>query len=135
MTPSLSAFLSKVIRFAFVGVLGTLLYAGIAFGLEYAGFPVFWAHVIASGISLLASYIGQKTFTFGVYGQHREMGLRFTLATAGLVATQSVLVFGLSWAGVESHIVLLISTLFYPPSSFLVHTFWTFRPRTDGLRD
>lgn len=127
-----SDFLGKVVRFGLVGLLGTLLYAGLAFGLEHAGLPVLWAHIIASAISLIASYMGQKIFTFGVRSQHREMGPRFALATAGLVTVQSVLVFGLSRAAVDPQLVLTASTVFYPPSSFLIHTFWTFRPPTDG---
>ncbi len=133
MRPALNDFLGKVIRFGLVGVLGTLLYAGLAFGLEHAGLAVFWSHIISSAISLCASYLGQKRFTFGVRGQHREMGLRFILATAGLVTAQSLLVFALSKAGVEARLVLLASTLFYPPSSLLVHTFWTFRQRASDM--
>lgn len=127
MKPSLPIFLGKMLRFGLVGVLGTLLYAGLAFGLQHGGIPVFWAHVFASAISLAASYAGQKVFTFGVRGQHRAMGLRFAIATAGLVTVQSALVFALSRCGLPAHQVLLASTLYYPPASFLTHTFWTFR--------
>ena len=123
------AFLSRVVRFAIVGIAGTLLYAGLAFGLEHAGVPVFFAHAVASAISLAASYLGQKIFTFQIRGQHREMGARFVIATALLVSTQSAIVFVLDQAGVDPRIVLLISTLFYPPASFILHTFWTFRAR------
>lgn len=121
------AFLSRVVRFAIVGVAGTLLYASLAFGLEFSGVQVFFAHAVASGISLAASYLGQKIFTFGIRGQHRQMGTRFAVATALLVATQSILVLSLDHAGIDPSIVLLASTLFYPPASFLLHTFWTFR--------
>lgn len=125
----LRAFLSRVVRFAIVGVAGTLLYATLAFGLEYGGVPVFWAHIVASAISLAASYLGQKIFTFQIRGQHRQMGTRFLIATALLVATQSALVYVLDRAGVEARLVLMASTLYYPPASFLLHTFWTFQVR------
>lgn len=127
MNFGLRFFLGRVLRFGLVGVLGTLLYAGVAFGLERAGLPVFSAHVLASAISLAASYVGQKIFTFNVRGQHRKMGFRFAVATAGLVAVQSTIVFVLSRSDVPPQLVLLAGTLFYPPASFLIHTFWTFR--------
>lgn len=122
--PSLVA---KLVRFGLVGVGGTLLYAGLAFLLEGAGMPLFWAHAMASAISLAASYLGQKILTFNIRGRHREMGARFALATAGLVLVQSIGVFLLAQSGINAQLTLLASTLFYPPASFLTHTFWTFR--------
>lgn len=123
-------FLARVVRFAIVGIVGTLLYAVLAFGLEHGGVQVFWAHVTASAISLTGSYLGQKIFTFQIRGQHRQMGPRFLIATAFLVATQSALVYSLDLAGVDAGLVLLASTFYYPPASFLLHTFWTFQART-----
>jgi len=121
------AFLTRVLRFAAVGVMATLLYAALAFGLEASGLAVFHAHIIASGISLIASYLGQKIFTFGVRNQYRKTGVRFAAATALLVCTQSAIVLLLDRYGVSPGLVLLTSTLFYPPASFLIHNFWTFR--------
>lgn len=129
MRQSWRAMFGTLIRFGFVGALGTLLYAGLAFALEGAGAPLYWAHAVASAISLIASYLGQKVVTFGIRGQHRKMGVRFILATAMLVSIQSALVVFLSRSGLAPQLILLASTFFYPPASFLMHTFWTFRSK------
>lgn len=120
-------FLTRVMRFAAVGVMATLMYAALAFGLEASGMAVFHAHGIASGISLIASYLGQKIFTFGVRSQYRKTGLRFAAATAFLVCAQTAIVLLLDQFGSSPGLILLTSTLFYPPASFLLHNFWTFR--------
>ncbi len=114
-------------RFLVVGIAGTALYAALAFGLKWTGMPVFWAHAIASAVSLVASYYGQKIFTFQISGDHARRGPRFIIATGILVTVQSGMVFLMDGLGLDPNITLTASTLFYPPSSYLIHTFWTFR--------
>ncbi len=46
-----------------------------------AGVHIIVAHAIAYVVSILASYIGQKIFTFGVRGEHKRLGPRFVAAT------------------------------------------------------
>lgn len=121
----------QLARFALVGVGGTLLYAVIALSLKAWGLPVFACHAVASAISLVVSYFGQKIFTFGIAGDHARRGARFFVATAILVVLQSSLVIALGQLDVSSNLTLIASTLFYPPASYLMHTFWTFRK--DGV--
>lgn len=120
-------FLVRTLRFLFVGLAGTAIYAGFAFGLAGAGVQVLWSHSIAYIISILASYFGQKVFTFQIRGNHSRNGPRFVIATIALAVTQFALVAALNVARVPETWTLLASTLFYPPASFMVHTFWTFR--------
>jgi putative flippase GtrA len=120
-------FAVQTLRFLVAGLAGTAIYAGCAFGLAGAGVSVLWAHSIAYIASILASYFGQKIFTFQIRGDHRRNGPRFVIATIALAATQFALVAGLNAARLPETWTLLASTLFYPPASFLVHTFWTFR--------
>ncbi|MFH1518463.1 MAG: GtrA family protein [Pseudomonadota bacterium] len=117
----------RILRFAIVGIGGTLLYAGLAFGGLALGWPLMIAHTVAYAISLFASYLGQKIFTFGIRGEHRRNGTRFMIATVILASIQALLVWGLDSLGVPEKLTLLASTLYYPPASFLLHTFWTFR--------
>lgn len=114
-------------RFAAVGVAGTLLYAVLAFGFNAGGLPIMVSHGVASALSLIASYFGQKLITFRISGEHVKRGSRFFVATALLVTVQSTMVFVLDRVGVPQNLTLLISTLYYPPASYLIHTFWTFR--------
>ena len=122
-------FIAKAIRFAGVGLIGSAIYAGLAFGSVVAGLDILFAHTIALTISLLASYVGQKIFTFGVRGGHQRTGPRFAIATAGLVSVQYLLVLGFQAVGPSDYVTLWVSTLFYPPASFLIHTFWTFKAK------
>lgn len=121
------AFIARTFRFAIVGIASTIIYAALAFGLLAAGFATLWAHSIAYVISILASYAGQKVFTFGIRGQHRRNMPRFIIATIGLAVTQFLLVALLEFLKVDPRITLAISTLYYPPASFVVHNLWTFR--------
>ena len=119
--------LGELVRFTAVGLAGTALYAIIAFSMNAFHFSPIAAHGVASAISLVFSYLAQKAFTFRVKGNHRRTGPRFLIATALLVFLQTMLVVLLNWAEVPERATLLASTLFYPPASYLMHTFWTFR--------
>lgn len=120
-------FLMRTARFVLVGIGGMLIYAACAYGLLFARTPIMTAHIVAYGVSLLASYLGQKIFTFGIRGNNRRNLPRFVIATAAIASVQLVLVAGLEHAGIDPKLTLLASTLYYPPASFLVHNLWTFR--------
>lgn len=119
--------LMQLLRFLIVGLAGTALYALLAFGLIWIAAPLFLSHAIASVISLIASYFGHKSFTFQIAGDHARRGPRFILATVMLVTAQSGLVLLLDRFGLDPNLTIAASTLFYPPSSYLLHTLWTFR--------
>lgn len=121
-------FIQRAMRFGLVGILATIIYAIIAFGGVHFGLSAVTAHIIGYVISLAASYYGQKSFTFDIQSQHREYGPKFIIATIFLAGTQFLLVYGLAnYTQVQDYIILAISTVYYPPASFLVHTFWTFK--------
>ena len=117
----------EVLRFAAVGIAGTLMYAIVAFAGVGLGAKAFPAHVIASASSLVFSYAGQKIFTFRIKGGHRRLGPRFVIATLIVVALQTLIVWTLSRIGVSADLTLLAGIVFYPPASYIIHTFWTFR--------
>jgi putative flippase GtrA len=119
----------EIIRFGLVGLTGTLIYAAIAYGLSWNGVPVLYAHIIGTAVSLVASYLGQKLFTFRVRGGHRRAGVRFVVGTAIVVAGQSLVVWLLDQSGFRPDLALLAGIVFYPPASYLIHSFWTFRPK------
>ena len=98
----------------------------------YLGGEVIQVHVVAYLVSVLASYIGQKFYTFGIIDQNRKYGARFILANLVLMVTQLALVIGLVLhSPLNGYAVLTVSALYFPAASFLIHTFWTFRaPKT-----
>jgi putative flippase GtrA len=120
-------FLVRTARFVLVGIAGTLIYAVCAYGMLFSNLSVLTAHIIAYGVSLLASYIGHKIFTFGIRGDNRRNLFRFVTATAVIALVQLGLVAGLEHARIDPKLTLLISTFYYPLASFLVHNLWTFR--------
>jgi putative flippase GtrA len=124
-----SGAVARLVRFVAVGLVATATYLGLSLALTGAGWSVEAAHVVALVISLIVSYAGQKLFTFQVSGNHRRFGVRFVIATAGIVATQFALVSGLKSAGFGSMVIFGISSLYYPVASYVAHSLWTFRQR------
>ena len=117
----------KLMRYGLVGVICTLIYLLIGYAGTLAGLGVGLSHTIAVIISLIASYVGQKVFTFRVSDQHARYGTRFLIATGGIVLAQFVLVFALREAGIAPLLIFLASSLFYPVASLILHWSWTFR--------
>ncbi|MEM9150719.1 MAG: GtrA family protein, partial [Cyanobacteria bacterium P01_F01_bin.3] len=115
--------------------MATLLYAVISFAGVFFGLSAVMAHIIAYAISVAVSYFGQKSYTFGIQSQHRQFGPKFIIATAFLAGSQFLLVYGLAtYSTLQDYFILSLSTLYYPPASFLVHTFWTFKRRVSELK-
>lgn len=127
--PSRRESMYQLARFILVGLSGTLVYAGVAYGLLWNGADTIIAHAAGTAISLAVSYLGQKIFTYQIAGRHKEAGVRFIAATAIVMTAHAALVFLLNSAGINANLVLLAGILFYPPASYLIHTFWTFRLR------
>lgn len=125
------AFVFRGLRFAGVGLAATAIYAAAGYTLLHVGLPVLGAHAGAYVVGLVASYFGQKLFTFGVRGQNRRVGVRFAIATAVLASSQFLLVWALERLGAHDQFVLAVSTVYYPPASFLLHSFWTFRKKPE----
>lgn len=117
--------LMKLARFVIVGGLATLVYVATGFILLEFEATVLVAHIVASVVSLVFSYVGQKIVTFGIRGEHRRMGPRFAIATAGLLVFQFCLVWLASRLGASDGLALILNTIIYPPTSFLVHSVWT----------
>ena len=122
----------RTLRFAAVGSAATILYLSIAYLGVYLGGEAIQIHVVAYLVSVLASYIGQKFYTFGIVDQNRKYGARFILANLALMMTQLALVIALDlYSPLNGYAVLTFSALYFPAASFLIHTFWTFRaPKT-----
>ena len=118
----------RTLRFAAVGSAATILYLSIAYLGVYLGGEAIQVHVVAYLVSVLASYIGQKVYTFGIIDQNRKYGARFILANLILMVTQLTLVIGLVlYSPLNEYAVLTVSALYFPAASFLIHTLWTFR--------
>lgn len=120
-------FLRRVITFLIVGLAGTAAYAIIGYSMIALGADVMVAHIAASVLSLIFSYLAQKIVTFKVRGMHRRIGPRYAIATAILLVLQVIIVGILNALDVQDTFNLLAIILFVPPASFLIHNFWTFK--------
>lgn len=126
----------RLLRFASVGVAATALYAGLFYALLWSHVAVMPSHLIAQVLSLLASYLGHKNFTFQVQGSHALTGARFALTTLILAGSQSLLVSWLDSTALAKEVLIAVSTLYYPATSLLLHSLWTFRePKPTASRD
>lgn len=124
--PRASRFLRHAMRFGIVGVSATVLYFVLGWSLHRAGAAIEIASPIAQVLSILYSYAMQKTFTFGVDGQHARFGPRFVVATAGIAGLAQILVWSIDESGFGATTALLANCVFFPAASFFIHTFWTF---------
>lgn len=119
--------LAQTVRFAVIGVLGTLVYFSIAVGLSTVSVDISAAHWTAYAVSQAVSYFGQKTFTFRVEGQHARSAGRYLVAMTILAAAHYLVVLGLDALHLTPTLVFIGASIFYPVASWLIHTFWTFR--------
>lgn len=56
--------IARLLRFAWVGILATLVHAGVYSALHHLGVDVFAANVIAFATAFPVSYLGQRRFVF-----------------------------------------------------------------------
>ena len=123
------------LRFVAVGVFTTAIYLVVSVGLS--SWPLHvpqWAASLAGfAVSFMVSYLGHLNFTYRAEPDHLRYGLRFALGTSALIAGFSALS---QYLNTHFHIGHLWSNvfvaIFFPPSSFLLHTFWSFATRHRG---
>ena len=125
--------LMRMVRFVVVGGTATAIYFFLALACVAMGLGVEAAHVVAFVVSIVASYFGQKLVTFRVKGRHRRNASRFVIATAGIAAVQFGLVAYLKFMNLDPFFIFLVSSLYYPIASFIVHSLWTFRQTPSEL--
>ena len=120
----------RIVRFGFVGVIATLIYAVVAY-LSAKGRWVgpLTATTLGYAAAFVVSYFGHLRCSFSVAPDHRVYLWRFVLVTAvtfgfSLCVTWVVTdVMRLSYA-----IAIFTVAIFVPPTSYLCNRFWVFMP-------
>lgn len=120
----------RLVRFALVGVLASLLYALVTYAIAAAGIatPV----VAAVGGSVAAgfvSYFGHLHFSFAVEPNHRVFVRRFVVITA-LVFLVNIGTTWLMTAVLKTSYVysIIVVMALIPGISYLCNRFWIFEP-------
>ena len=129
LDPEKAALLTKVRRFAVVGVLATLIHVAV-FGLlvDILGWN---APTAATGIAFVTatifSYFSNYRWTFGSPGRHRRFMPRFFTVTTSLFLLNLLIMHAsVVWFGWHHWVGLGIVIAVIPGSSFLLNTFWAF---------
>jgi len=123
--------LSLLARFGVVGTMATLIYVVVTVivGDLRFGLSAVTANVAGFATSLIFSYFGHALATYEVGGEHQRYAPRFVVATAILVAVCSMLTYGLvDVLGFDRRFAAITVAVFFPISSVLLHTAWTFGP-------
>lgn len=125
--------LTKLIRFGLVGGTSTILYGALAVLIEKIGIlPHFAIHILCYCLSLPASYMMQKTFTFRHKGAHKKAAPRFIITSASSLVISS----GLFWLITNTlelpYIAGVLGVMISVPIiSFLTMQFWVFLHHDD----
>jgi putative flippase GtrA len=124
----------RLARFGVVGVGCALLYAVLAWSLTtWAGLPATTASVAAYAMAGVASYLGQKLFTFRSDARHADAAPRFLAlfavgaaiaAAAPLLLTQRL--------GLPPMVAIVFTCVAVPLINYLVLGRLVFRDRADS---
>ena len=119
-----------VFRFGLVGISATALYAAIFWLLssKFGSAPAVSA-VVASVISIVASYTGHYYFTFRSTKSHYTSVLSFLVVSAMLTAANALVADVVGRLVAFQSAPLIATCLFYPPASFLLNRRFAFNAR------
>ncbi len=120
----------QLFRFGIVGVVATAsYYLTMRFFINLLGVPLPQAHMMATILSLLVSYIGHHGVTFQAEGRHPYYFRRFCFTSAALFCLSSTFLWGATTALMISREAAAgMVALGYPVASFALHWVWSFRP-------
>src|SRR4030042_3039684 len=124
--------LRKIIRYAIVGIFGTLSYMLILTGLvEVLGFSPVVSSIVSFIIILIGSYYGNHYFTFQSDRAHSYALPRYIIVSITALLLNTVIIFLtvniLGWWYMYSQ---AITVFVIPLSNFLLNFYWSFSERT-----
>lgn len=128
-----SAALQQFIRFALVGVGGTLMhYAILVLLVEFSSLQPFVASSVGAAAGAVVNYFLNYRFTFASQAKHRQTMPKFLLlALLGLVINASLMWLLLTWPLAAWQWYYLVAqvavTLLVLMLNFVANRFWTFR--------
>jgi putative flippase GtrA len=131
--PGISVQLWRLLRFASVGLLSTLLYSGLYATLKESFDPsVLVTTVIAYGCAMIASFLGHKHFTFRALGNTWTQVIRYVVVyLSGFVVAYAVMALCTDFFGLHYMMGILAVDVAVPILSFLLLLGFVFADR-DG---
>lgn len=87
----------KLLRFALVGGINTVIDIGLLFGLTTLGLPKLAANTVSTGTAFIFSFFANKSYTFRAQGNVRRQLILFVVVTlTGLWGLQNAVIFCIS---------------------------------------
>ncbi len=132
----LVAELYRFVRFGMVGILATLVYAGMTFvGVEFLGLAAVRASIVGQVLSMAASYFGHSIFSFGVVTDHRAHLWRFLVIAVLTFGMNGVVTWALTNAmGLGYRVAVVIVGVLIPVMNYVCNRFWVFLPGINSLQ-
>lgn len=119
----------RFIRFGIIGVLASLMYAGVTFFIVEMGVgnPIM-ATIVGQLCAALISYFGHQRYSFAVASTHKIFAWRF-LVVFGLTFAMNV---GVTWLltenfGISHRVTIVVVTVLIPVTNYFCNRFWVFR--------
>jgi putative flippase GtrA len=121
--------LAKLVRFGIVGVLSGAIYAVVTALLisELHAGPVV-ASVVGYCVSVPASFLGHRRFSFRSQGRWTVEAQRFVLTQAlNIAVTAGSMYAATAWLGAHYGWGMFAAVIFVPIANFVVMNLWVFR--------
>mgnify|MGYP001953645152 CR=1 FL=1 len=124
-----SSVVKQIIRYAFIGGLGTLFYIGVLMILvEFFNFQPIFASIIGFFCLVLVVYLPNYLWVFESNRAHHSSFSRFVIvAGVGLLANAGVMYAVVNIIGLSYMWGVLGATAVVPPVNFLLNMYWTFK--------
>jgi putative flippase GtrA len=135
-TSSINQHQKSATWFTIVGAFAALTHYVVAVGLEHImNLQPAWSNVCGFILAFPVSYVGHRKFSFANQNASNRHALpRFlTVALAGFIANQTLVVLGLRYTPVPFWLLLGIVMVLVALSTYLLSHYWAFKSRPPYL--
>ena len=119
----------EILRFATVGVIGTLVHGGLLIGLvEYLQLEPVYANLFAFAAAFVTSYLGHYYWTYRSTEPHRNTAIKFAVtAISGLLANYVIFLVMIDWLDFHYLWAFAAVLVMIPAGTYLLHKTWAFK--------
>lgn len=129
-------FPSRLWRFGVVGVVATSAYYLLGLLLVYVlHLPVLIGNALAFALSFIASYLGQRKWTFQAKGSHKTMLLRFGMTQLFGLALNTIIVKICLTLRLSYKFAMLPPIVIIPIITYIICKFWVFKSTDKNLTE
>jgi putative flippase GtrA len=135
-TSSISQHQKSATWFTIVGALAALTHYVVAVGLVHlVNLQPAWSNVFGFAFAFPVSYVGHRKFSFANQNASNRHALpRFlSVALAGFIANQGLVVLGLRYTPIPFWLLLGIVMVAVAVSTYLLSHYWAFKSRPPSL--